>query len=77
MRVELHSREVLVAFTAYCLIHAATAADVPWLTQYGVGLTWQDLSHLVLADRAACDAALAVAAYLRQHTNESPIFHAS
>lgn len=74
MRVKLYSREALVAFVAYCMIHAATARFWPSLDAYGVGLQYGDLCHLVLADRAACDAAQAVATYLRIHTNSVPIF---
>jgi hypothetical protein len=36
------------------------------LSQYGVALRWQDLQHLVLSDKQAVAAALAVAAYLQQ-----------
>ena len=70
MRVDLYSREALIAFIAYCMIHAATACHWPSLHAYGVGLQYTDLGCLVLADRAACDAALAVSAYLRRYTNE-------
>jgi hypothetical protein len=68
MCVELRSREVLVAWVAYCMLHAAASRQHPILQQYGVGLRWEDLRHLVLGDRTACDALLAVAAYLQRHS---------
>jgi hypothetical protein len=69
MSVELHSREVLVVWVAFCMLHAAASKEHPILQQYGVGLCWEDLRHLVLSDRTASSAALeAVAAYLQHHT---------
>jgi hypothetical protein len=73
MRVELRSREVLVAWAAYCLVHAAACREQP-LLQYGVGLDGKDLRHLVLGDRAACNAQLAVAAYLQSRVHETGMF---
>ncbi len=67
MQVELRSRGVLVAWVAYCTAWQATRGN-PVLRQYGVALQWQELRHLVLDDRLATDAALAVAAYLQQHS---------
>jgi hypothetical protein len=66
LRVELHSQQVLVAWVAYCIMFQATRGHQV-LSQYGVALRWQDLQHLVLSDKQAVDAALAVAAYLQQH----------
>jgi hypothetical protein len=68
MGVELRSREVLLTWAAFCMVHAATGNNYTILRGYGVSLRWQDLRHLVLSDRAACDALLAVAAYLQEHT---------
>ncbi|KAG2501267.1 hypothetical protein HYH03_001073 [Edaphochlamys debaryana] len=69
LRAELHSRELLVVWVAYCLIHTDAlrqyGVTVP---QYGVALSYKDLRHLVLSDRAAVDAALAVAAHLQRWT---------
>jgi transposase-like protein len=65
LQVELHSRQVLVAWVAYCILFRATRGHQV-LRQYGVALRWQDLQHLVLSDRQAVDTALAVAAYLQQ-----------
>jgi hypothetical protein len=68
MSAQLRSREVLVAWVAYCLVHAAACREHPLLLQYGVGLDWHDLRHLVLSDAAACNALLTVAAYLQSST---------
>ncbi len=67
MRAEQLSREVLVVWAAYCLTHAA-AGRMPLVLQYGVlgKRPWEELRHLVLGDREAVDAALAVAAYLQR-----------
>ena len=54
---------------AFCLVHAATSKQHPVLQQFGVSLDQHDLRHLVLSNRAACDALLAVAAYLQRHTS--------
>ncbi len=35
----------------------------PLLAEYGVGLRWADLKHLVLSDRAAVDAGEALAKF--------------
>ncbi|KAG2494611.1 hypothetical protein HYH03_007376 [Edaphochlamys debaryana] len=68
LRTELHSRELLVVWVAYCLSHAAADREYSVVRQYGVALSYKDLRHLVLSDRAAVDAALAVAAYLQRRT---------
>jgi hypothetical protein len=68
MGVEMLSRAVLVSWVAYCMLHAAASREHPILREYGVGLCWEDLRHLVLGDRAACNALVAVAAYLQHHT---------
>jgi hypothetical protein len=74
LQVELHSRQILVAWVAYCILFQATRGH-PVLKQYGVALRWQDLQHLVLSDRQATDAALAVAAYLqKQHKPGKDLF---
>lgn len=68
MKADLCSRCLLVAWVALCLVHAAAGRQHPLLLEYGVGVSWQDLRHLVLTDKQAEDAMLAVAAYLRRHT---------
>lgn len=68
MQVELRSRGLLVCWVALCGAHAAAAQQHTMLLQFGVAVDWEDLKHLVLSDRPAEDAALAVASYLRRHT---------
>ena len=69
MQVEGRSREVLVVWVAYCLMDAAARKQHSGIMGgYGVALHWQDLRHLVLSDREAVSAALAVSAYLSEHT---------
>lgn len=69
MHVEVRSRAELATWIAACMTHAAIGRTWPWLLQqYGIGLRHQDLQHLVLSDRAAVDALLGVAAYIKSHT---------
>ncbi|GAB4822814.1 hypothetical protein N2152v2_009860 [Parachlorella kessleri] len=70
MAVDLRSRLTLVAWVAYCAIEAACRRQHPDLQPFGVSLDWSAVRHLVLTDRPAVDAALGVAAYLRQHRIE-------
>ncbi|CAM9398568.1 unnamed protein product [Choristocarpus tenellus] len=67
MRVKLQSRETLVVWVAYCLVFATSQETFSVLRHYGVGLRWKDLRHLVLNNKVAVDAALAVSTYLREH----------
>ncbi|MEW5310745.1 MAG: hypothetical protein WDW38_002512 [Sanguina aurantia] len=69
MRAELRSRELLVVWIAFCVMHTASSMEHPVLRGYGVSLCHSDLRHLVLSDRLAVDAALSVAAYLQQHAS--------
>ena len=71
MVAELRSRELLVGWVAYCLADAAAVREHPLLAEYGVSLRVADLRHLVLGDRAAVDAALAVATYLHGRCSAS------
>ena len=66
MQPELRSREVLVVWCAYCLAHDSVARRHPMVRGYRPALQFEDLRHLVLSDRPAVDAVLAVAAYLNQ-----------
>ncbi|PRW58669.1 hypothetical protein C2E21_2704 [Chlorella sorokiniana] len=68
MQADLRSRCLLVGWVALCLVHAAAGQRHPLLLEYEVGVSWQDLRHLVLSDKPAEGAMLAVAAYLRRHT---------
>ena len=73
-RVELLSRELLVVWVGYCLVHRSTGDAYPVVRQYGVAPRWQDLRHLVLADRTAQTVALEVCAYLKASGCEQPLF---
>ncbi|KAJ1474778.1 hypothetical protein T484DRAFT_1910816 [Baffinella frigidus] len=64
MQAELRSRETLVVWAAFCLVHQATQGGFPLLGDFGVALDPRDLRHLVLADKLAVDALLRCAAYL-------------
>eukprot|EP00899_Mesostigma_viride_P019525 jgi/Mesvir1/27574/Mv07319-RA.1 len=71
MQVEVRSRETLMVWVAFCFADAHACEEHPLLQKYGVALRWEDLGHLVLGDRLAVDAALAVGEYLRARTNRS------
>eukprot|EP01051_Picozoa_sp_SAG22_P001911 SAG22_NODE_79_length_21845_cov_17.798538_13_plen_799_part_00 len=71
MAVELRSREVLVIWVAFCLIFAAARCRYTVLKEYGVGLRWEDLRHLVLGDKIAQDTALSVCNFLHKNTRDS------
>ncbi|GLC47557.1 hypothetical protein PLESTB_000000900 [Pleodorina starrii] len=66
MRVEQMSREVMAVWVGYCLMHTAARLQHPQLESFGAFSDHTDLRHLVLSDRLAVDAALAVAAYLQR-----------
>lgn len=68
LQVELRSRATLVVWIAFCLTRAATCKAHPLAKEYGVGLRYADLRHLTLSDKAAVDALLGVAHFLRRHT---------
>jgi hypothetical protein len=55
------------AAAAHCLqLSCTTQRHAAVISQFGVSLDWQDLRHLLLADRTATDAALAVGSYLQR-----------
>eukprot|EP00899_Mesostigma_viride_P028443 jgi/Mesvir1/8784/Mv02694-RA.1 len=68
MKVEARSQETLMVWVAFCVADARGCAEHPLLKEYGVALRWEGLRHLVLGDRLAVDAALAVGEYLRFRT---------
>jgi hypothetical protein len=65
---------MLVVWVALCMMNAAANRAHPLLRDYGVGVDWKNLRHLVLTDRPAVDAMLATAEYLREHTKEKSVF---
>eukprot|EP01050_Picozoa_sp_SAG11_P004952 SAG11_NODE_331_length_10659_cov_4.512689_1_plen_833_part_00 len=72
--VELRSRETLVAWVAFCLVHAATKRTCDLLCRFAVPLHGDDMRHLVLSKRRATDAAVRVANYLRSNARGPPVF---
>lgn len=68
MQSELRSREALVEWIQFCVLHAATTAEHPILKDYGVALRATDFRQLVLSDRVAIDAALRVFVYVQDCT---------
>ncbi|KAG2455049.1 hypothetical protein HYH02_000874 [Chlamydomonas schloesseri] len=64
MECELRSRETLVAWAAFCLADELAGRQQALVLDYQPPLQFSDLWHLVLSDRLAVDALLAVAAYL-------------
>ena len=70
------SKELLVSWTLYCIVHSCVKITDPLVGTYRVSLNWNDLQHLVLSDKLAVDACLYVAAYLRVNSKapKPPIF---
>ncbi|KAL1498585.1 hypothetical protein AB1Y20_013900 [Prymnesium parvum] len=69
LSVERDSRELLVVWCAFCLVHKATLPfEFQVLRSFGVSLKPNDLQHLVLSERLSINAAQSVVAYLRHHT---------
>lgn len=72
---ELNSRELLVGWIIFSVVHANCLIGDPLLREYGVGLNWRCLSHLTLSDKVAIDAALQTATYLRKFSYTlKPVF---
>jgi hypothetical protein len=77
LRVEVMSRELLVVWIVKCLVDKSTRTKYQSISdsiQFGSALQWQDLRHLVLADKLAMDASLCVCIYLRHITTARPLF---
>eukprot|EP01045_Picozoa_sp_COSAG04_P020639 COSAG04_NODE_2132_length_4728_cov_2.884424_3_plen_861_part_01 len=74
LQVELTSRETLVVWMAFCLVHAATKTKYPLLNDFAVALVPDDMRHLVLSERRATDAAICVVNYLRANSAGAPVF---
>jgi hypothetical protein len=74
-KVGVQSRELLVVWAAFCMVHCSAKNEYRLLDHYGVAVHWSDLQHLVLFDKLAVDAALRVARYLRSSAAKGdPIF---
>ena len=68
LRVEHISKEVLVVWIAFSLIHKTMKQKIPLIAQYGVSLNWKNIRHFVLSDKEALIASLNVSTYLEQST---------
>lgn len=77
--VEQRSRELLVKWLGFCLVHRNLSQSCELLKSYGIALQWQDLSVAVLREQAAIDALGRVAAYIRtwNQSDNPPLFHLS
>jgi len=75
-RVKLQSRELLVVWSMFCIMHKTTNLEYSAiLDAYSVALEMADLQHLVLFSKLAVDAALTVVKYLRARSLKGlPIF---
>ena len=74
LRVEVMSKEVLIVWICYCLVHKVLKRSVPLIQKFGVALEWNGISYFVLSDKEAISASLKVSAYLKSNTNEFPLF---
>jgi hypothetical protein len=62
-----HAAVTTAAAAAYFLqLSCTTRRHASVISQFGVSLDWQDLRHVLLSDRTATDAALAVGSYLQR-----------
>ena len=71
LRVELLSKEMLVMWVGFALVHKTLKKRIPILDQYGVALRWENVSLLVVSKKNALSAALAVSQYIRTNTREN------
>ncbi|KAI9996430.1 hypothetical protein PInf_014153 [Phytophthora infestans] len=77
LKVEQRSREMLVMWIAFCLVHKRCVSQVPLCAEYNIALDWKDLRVAVLRDRAAISALQRVAKYIRSWNEETkglPLF---
>ena len=74
LKVEVTSKEVVIVWVAFCLIHKYIKKIVPIIGKYGVALQWKDVRHLVLSDEEALSASLAASEYVKKNSNSRPLF---
>ena len=79
--VELRGRARLVVWIAFCLTHSVVKAEEKYklVGSYSVPLNWEDVGHMVLGSKAAQDAAVKVAEYLKSCSERrgGRLFHLS
>ncbi|UIZ28930.1 hypothetical protein KXD40_007204 [Peronospora effusa] len=76
--VEQRSREMLVMWIAFCLVHQKCVRQVPLCAEYNIALDWQDLKVAVISDRVAMSALQHVSKYIRwwnEKTRGLQLFH--
>ena len=66
--IELHSQELLMKWTAFCLVHKYVTSKNSFLSHYGVPLKSSNLQHLVLSDKRQIETMIIVASYLDYNT---------
>lgn len=66
--VDLLSREVLVVWCAFCIVHITASVCEPLLRSFSVALDEDNLGNLVLSEKLAVDAAIQVAKYIHKHS---------
>ncbi|OWZ17142.1 hypothetical protein PHMEG_0008957 [Phytophthora megakarya] len=80
LQVEYRSREMLVIWTSFCLVHQKCVKDFPLCIKYNIALNWMDLKVAVLSSKTGISALQNVAKYIRNWNNETrgtPLFHLS
>ncbi|KAL7561124.1 hypothetical protein ACA910_009179 [Epithemia clementina (nom. ined.)] len=71
-KTEIYSREVLVTWVAYCIVFTKCKADHGNdLPNMGVCLRYQDLEHLVLADKRLLSVTHHVKCFVKNHYDEN------
>lgn len=64
MKVELYSKELLIVWIAFCLIHKICKEYFPIISNYATCLHFEDLEILELSDKIAIDSMLIVGSYI-------------
>ena len=77
LRVETFSKETLIVWIIYCVIHKFLKSSIPLIQKFGVALEWTDIRYFVLSNKEAITAALAVSEYLKSNTKKMPLFSLS
>ncbi|KAF0710192.1 Aste57867_5643 [Aphanomyces stellatus] len=65
MSVIWRSKEMVITWIAFCLIHQDCETQYPLVKNYRTPLPWKELRHVVLPEKKASDAVSLVAAYIR------------
>lgn len=66
--VDLLSREILVVWCAFCIVHITASVSEPLLRNFSVALDEGNLGNLVLSEKLAVDAAIQVVKYIHKHS---------